>query len=1021
VARLRHPNIVPILDVGEFGGILYYTMPLIDGASLRTVLRNLRRVRRGAPPEPAAPGPPDVEAARPPRPAPAAAFLLEGEPSYWKAVARIGVQVARALAHAHEQEILHRDIKPSNLLLDAVGVVYVTDFGLAKATEHNDLTETDDLMGTLRFMAPERFHRWCDPRSDCYSLGLTLYELLARRPAFDSLDRSRLIQAISCELPPRPRALDRDIPRALETIVWKAMEKEPGHRYQSARALADDLQRFLDDQPILARPLDPARRAWRWARRNKALTAALVLAVVVVLALVVAGFVFEKIRADAAQVRAHAAQVRRDAAEAAVRDRRFDSLLLRIQQIRMLPHSNGWSQDAWDLVCEAARIRIDDALRDQAAATLMGLDARLAQRFHTWGATAVAFDHAGRRILLGGHAPAQGQDGRARLWNLATNQVDASEHAGPSPVTFAADGTPVQLVVSDRGSLLLWDLAHQRAAAWVEIPGGNQPKCLAMTADGSWVAVATLHASQKEKVFLWNVISGQLLPPWEARATALAFSPDSSLLAVGGDDGRIRVWSMTSRTLVAQLEQERSTIHGLCFARDPRRNADGGQGWLLAAGDAGGSVVIWDLAKEAKRSQCHGSTYHVFALAFSPDGALLASGGRGDTRLWDVMSGRLMLSLNSGDHIKGLAFSPDGRRLAVGCEPSEYSSGLAFLWDLDTERGIRSLRGLTAPVGRVRFSPESRWVAAHSHDWRVALWDRATGHLRSVWEAPKGFSADNTALAFDADGRRLAAAAGRQAQVWDTESGRQLHAWNLPAGMVDQMSFDSAGKLLLFRVETSDDARSPQDSDFQVYPRICRIRDLLGRGPDAPVAEIPEFNRHVYTAVAAPDGRFFVVEGDHEGTDGNRRMILALDGHTGQVLWSRGLTKRARYGVLATDPTGAILTFHPDDDQGAMLVEMPWGQPLRTCRRMPACVGPEAALWIQSNPASPSGRNCGYSLLRGDQSRLVNLGIDFQPQLGVSTFNRDGSRLAWGNPDGTVIVCDMKEIQRRLTEVGLGW
>ena len=192
--------------------------------------------------------------------------------AFHRGVAHIGRQVASALAYAHARGILHRDIKPSNLLLDTEGVVWVSDFGLAKVDD-DDLTRTGDILGTLRYMAPERFRGRGDARADVYSLGLTLYELLVLRPAFDSPDRVALSEQIKTVEPPRPRSIDPRIPRDLETIVLKAIEKDPGDRYATAEAMAEDLRRFLDDEPILARRVGAAERYARWARRNPVIAA----------------------------------------------------------------------------------------------------------------------------------------------------------------------------------------------------------------------------------------------------------------------------------------------------------------------------------------------------------------------------------------------------------------------------------------------------------------------------------------------------------------------------------------------------------------------------------------------------------------------------------------------------------------------------------------------------------------------------------------------------------------------------
>jgi serine/threonine protein kinase len=189
---------------------------------------------------------------------------------YARSVARIGYQTSQGLAYAHMRGVVHRDIKPSNLLLDTAGVVWITDFGLAKADD-DGLTQTGDLLGTLRYMAPERFRGESDARADVYGLGLTLYELLTLEPAFDASDRLRLIEQVKSEDPIRPRLHDQRIPRDLETVVLKAIDKDPKRRYQTADEMAEDLRRYLDDEPILARRDNPAEKYARWARRNPAI------------------------------------------------------------------------------------------------------------------------------------------------------------------------------------------------------------------------------------------------------------------------------------------------------------------------------------------------------------------------------------------------------------------------------------------------------------------------------------------------------------------------------------------------------------------------------------------------------------------------------------------------------------------------------------------------------------------------------------------------------------------------------
>jgi tetratricopeptide (TPR) repeat protein len=258
VARLHHTNIVPIFAVGEHEGLPYYAMQYIRGRGLDAEIDDWRRDK-----------------------APLGA-------EHRRFVARIGIQAAEALQYAHEQGILHRDVKPANLLVDEQQSVWITDFGLAKLAGQDDLTRTGDVIGTLRYLAPEALRGRTGPENDIYSLGLTLYELITLNPPFGDVSASELLRQVSESQPTRPRKLDPTIPRDLETIVLKAIAPEPGDRYPTAMALADDLRCFVEDRPIRARRATVIERVIRWSRRNRAMAvltataaSALVLAAIV--------------------------------------------------------------------------------------------------------------------------------------------------------------------------------------------------------------------------------------------------------------------------------------------------------------------------------------------------------------------------------------------------------------------------------------------------------------------------------------------------------------------------------------------------------------------------------------------------------------------------------------------------------------------------------------------------------------------------------------------------------------------
>ena len=316
-AHLNHTNIVPVYAVGCERGVHYYAMQFIEGQSLSALVEELRRDRRpgaandprdgtkrpscwpaswlrGGSPRPVRPRSrwrtnraKGRSAARTgiavtPSSTPSAPRSSTGSSTrtsaYFRTVARMGMQAAEALEHAHQQGVIHRDIKPSNLLVDVRGNLWVADFGLARFQSEAGLTMTGDLLGTLRYMSPEQAlgkSGMADYRTDIYSLGATLYELLALEPVYAGRDRQEILRRIAFEEPRPPRRINASIPLDLETIVLKAMAKDPASRYGTAQDLADDLNRFLECEPIRARRSNAWERSVKWAQRRPAIAALL--------------------------------------------------------------------------------------------------------------------------------------------------------------------------------------------------------------------------------------------------------------------------------------------------------------------------------------------------------------------------------------------------------------------------------------------------------------------------------------------------------------------------------------------------------------------------------------------------------------------------------------------------------------------------------------------------------------------------------------------------------------------------
>lgn len=1042
LGHLHQTHIVPVHTAGEEKGLQYFAMPLVEGATLHSVLGTIRTtvvagstartgnigslvhsMRRGASHVAFAStilsG--DLRA----MPAAANGTRLEApvvlSADYLRSAAAVMADVAEALQHVHDAGVLHRDLKPSNIMVDEREQSWIIDFGLAgrrgdipePAEAHqirlDDLPEVQtSVLGTPQYMAPEQFQGTADVRSDVWGVGVTLYELLTLRAAFRAEPVAALAKRVADGSYTAPRRLVPNLPRDLEAIVMKTMQRDPDNRYQTAQELADELRRWLGSEPVKARPARPIRRAWLWARRNRGWATAIAVLLIAGIALGLGGFFHQKVRA------AEAEQRRQES------DREL--AVQRMQRIRLTPHIAGWSDDVWAHVRGAARIRRDDALRDEAAAGLAGVDAREAKRFG-FGASAIAFSPQGDQLLIGGLG------GAPKIWDRKADRLTVSQMAGSGPVAFLQDGTPVQLRAQSPQQFILWDVSGNRPVRRFDLPAESgsssakaEQRLLALSRDGRWAAAALAATDADGVIAVWDP-EGRLVHRFEHRTTAMALSPDGTLLAAGDEEGAVSVWSVPEGNQIASLRTERNRIYGLDFSHD-RQHRDGGPSqWLLAAGDAGGTIVVWDVDAQLPRSFCSGSHYAVHAVRFSPDGVTLASGGRGRTRLWDFRTGRTLLELESGDYINDLQFSPAGEQLATAsAEP--FGSPQVRVWDLERERGIHALRGLSGQISKVCLSEDATLLAALAHNWQVGVWELPSGRLRAVFDAPKGEWADNAALALSRDGRRLAFSAGREAKLWDLTSGNVLGAWSLPPGLVDNLGFHPSGRLLLSRVETRDGKLGPYSNAHPLqHPRVLRIRDLAAPQPLAPLAEVANFNWHVFCAATTRNGEILAVEGlQVDGAD-RRRIVGVFDGLTGQTRWSMQLPKTAGYAHIAVDSADSTLTYLADDQGHAGLVALPEGVQIGTFGRAPLALGPRADLVLAEPVRSAVSTEYGYSLFQRDRPELplVTLGIDYHRNVVSSQFSRDGRLVAWGTEEGVVLLFDLVRIQERLATVGLGW
>jgi WD40 repeat protein len=976
-AGLDHPNIVPVYEAGEHGPVWYIASAYCDGPTLAAWLKEQQE----------------------PVPPLAAAALL--------------AVLAGAVQHAHSRGILHRDLKPANILLGGVrgqgsgvsegtkdGACSLTpdawpltpkiaDFGLAKicdVDQHRATlpgmpagadapTCTGVVLGTPRYMAPEQAEGGLaevGPATDGYGLGVILYEVLAGRPPFQGGSDLATLQLVRSEEPVPLCRLRPDVPRDLEAICLKCLEKEPRKRYPSAAELEADLRRFLRSEPTKARPLGAGRRAWKWARRRP--TAAALVAVSALTLLAMLGgagwhfielgkinFQLEDANRALEKSNSELENANTDLRNTAERERQHALYLRRLLYVNQFK----LALQAWEKGQPVQAVEWLDALRPgPGQEDLRGFEWyylkglchpwRAVWRGHQGAVPAVAVSSDGTTVASGSY------DRSIRLWNVATGQVRAVlvGHAHPiQSLSFSPDGQTLASKSHADGEIRLWETATGKERTRFILGPKLQPilftpdgkQFIGGSPDGIWIRD------------LGAVLSTERILQQPAKPVNMAITPDGRTLAVGNDDGTVRLWDLPSGRERFVLQGHRDVVCDVALSPDGR---------TLASGSFDRSARLWDVATGTPLGVLN-HRYPVWALAFTPDGRLLATAPSeekrpfvaGEVQLWDVASATERKTFDLKQNVvHSLAFLPHSRTLVLGCHDKTVR-----LLDVDEAPKAVTISG-HAPkeTWALAFSPDGRTLASGGDDHQVRLWDPSTGGLRATLA---GHESLVTALAFSRDGRTLASASfDRKVKLWDGVSGRlrstltaeqdRLHCvavspdgrtlaaggkdnavrlWDLAAErMLSPLSGDTLlralafspdgtilatawkdGKVRLWDTSTWQLRRALDDTDEVGCLAFAADGKTLAGGNDVGVvrlwdvatgrerATLKGHVKQVYALAFAPDGRTLATAGDDKTVRlwqaATGEELLVLNGH------------KTRVNAVAFSPDGQTLASASHD------------------------------------------------------------------------------------------------------------